>query len=265
MLPEVIGLDTARISPGVGPRGESAAHRELKRLALIWAQGRGFRIAAPEVTLATHRYRLDVAACRVDRARNTAASLSALPAITTALFECKASREDFRRDARSVVAIAARLKVLHERRARVEEELRLFYPSIRNGDSLFPEYETLDFSRPGYERYERLVAEISRLSVRLHANTKFDRLSEWSVANLRYIVAERAALDEHELPAGWGLLIREGSVLQLAIKPIWRDVPDEHRFALFQRVALAATRTVNATHAVTYDEIASARGRGNIH
>jgi len=121
---------------------------------------------------------------------------------------------------------------------------------------LFPEYETLDFSRPGYERYEAVMAEISRLSARLHANTKFDRLAEWGVANLRYIVAEPAALDAHELPAGWGLLVREGDSLQLVIKPIWRDLPDEHRFALFQRIALAATRAVNAAHGVSYEDIA---------
>jgi hypothetical protein len=48
------------------------------------------------------------------------------------------------------------------------------------------------------------------------------------------------ALEECELPAGCGLLIREGSVLELAIKLICRDVSDEHRFDLFQRIALAA-------------------------
>jgi hypothetical protein len=154
--------------------------------------------------------------------------------------------------------IVARLKALHERKARVEEELHLFYPSIRNGDSLFPEYETLDFTRPGYERYERVMMEISRLSAHLHANTKFDRLAEWGVANLRYIVAEQAALDAHELPAGWGLLLREGDTLHLAIKPIWREVGDEHRFALFQRIALAATRAVNSAHGVSYEAIAGA-------
>jgi len=247
--------DISCIPAGAARGGESAAHRELKRLSLIWAQSRGFRIAAAEVSLPSHRYRLDVAACRVERAGRADRS-KPLPALTTAIFECKASREDFRRDARSLPAIVSRLKALHERKGRVEEELRLYYPSIRNGDSLFPEYETLDFSRPGYERYERVIAEIARLSARLQTNTKFDRLAEWGVANLRYIVAEPAALEAHELPAGWGLLIREGESLQLVVKPIWRDLADEHRFALFQRIALAATRSVNAAHSVTYEEIA---------
>jgi hypothetical protein len=156
----------------------------------------------------------------------------------------------------------ARLKTLHERKSRAENELRLYYPSIRNGDSLFPEYDTLDFTRPGYERYERVVAEISRLSARLQGNTKFDRLAEWGVANLRYIVAEPAAVHGHDSPPGWGLLIRDGGSLQTAIRPIWRDVGETHRFALFQRIAVAATRAVNAAHAVTYEDIAAAGGDG---
>src|SRR6185436_16532277 len=93
-------------------------------------------------------------------------------------------------DARSIMAINERLKILHERKIRIEQELRLFYPSIRNGDSLFQEFETLDFERPGHERYRRVLDEITRLTTRLHANTKFDKLVKWGAANLFYLVAE---------------------------------------------------------------------------
>ena len=57
---------------------------------------------------------------------------------------------------------------------------------------------------------------------------------------MSFTVAQLTALEECELPAGCGLLIRESSVLELAIKLICRDVSDEHRFDLFQRIALAA-------------------------
>ena len=42
--------------------GESHAHRDLKRLALIWAQAKGFRIAAAKVSILNFRVRADVAA-----------------------------------------------------------------------------------------------------------------------------------------------------------------------------------------------------------
>ena len=95
--------------PPLTSGGESAAHRELKRLSLAWAQARGFRIAATEVSLPTHRYRLDVAACRVER-RSGSIKLSTGSPLTTAIFECKASREDYRRDARTLATIVTRLQ-----------------------------------------------------------------------------------------------------------------------------------------------------------
>lgn len=147
--------------------GESQAHRDLKRLALVWAQMNGFRIAAAEVSLPNHRVRMDVAAykpqrVRVDRRdeRITTNRIVWRQAVgVTAIFECKASKVDFTRDSRSITATLERLKMLHEKKEKVEHELRIHYPSIRNGDSLFQEFETMNFERPGYERYEKIIAK----------------------------------------------------------------------------------------------------------
>jgi hypothetical protein len=170
----------------------------------------------------------------------------------TAIFECKASAADFLRDARSMKATAERLKTFHEKKERAEQELKIHYPSIRNGDSLFQEYETLNFERPGYERYEKILREIRQLSDRLHGNTKFDRLTKYGVANLFYVVAEPAAVCAHVLPCGWGLLERTGDELVLKIKPHWHEVPEEDRLAFLHRIALAATRAVNREHGAAF-------------
>lgn len=244
-------------------QSETAAHRELKRLALAWAQAHGYRIAAAEVSLPNYRFRLDVAAYRPQRARvsvpNKAGGAQRLvwqPAVgVTAVFECKASKPDFRRDAHSLRATQERLKALHERKTRIEHELHLFYPSIRNGDSLFQEYETVNFERPGYERYQGTLDEISRLTSRLYANTKFDKLVQWSAANLFYVVAEPETVATHELPACWGLLVREGAELRVIAKPVLHEIADPERLSLLHRISLAATRAVNREHGVTFDDV----------
>ncbi|MEI9894725.1 MAG: hypothetical protein WDN28_12760 [Chthoniobacter sp.] len=247
-------------TPPPTKNGESPAHRDLKRLALIWAQTNGFRIAAAEVSLPNHRVRMDVAAYRPqrvrearrdERARRERLAWKATIGVT-AIFECKASAVDFLRDARSIQATTERLKALHEKRERAEQELRIHYPSIRNGDSLFPEYETLNFERPGYERYEKVMREIRQLSDRLHGNTKFDRLAKFGAANLFYVVAEPAAIGSHVLPCGWGLLERVGDGLALKVKPQWHEVPEDDRLVFFQRVAMAATRAVNREHGAVF-------------
>lgn len=237
--------------PRIAPvsQSESAAHRDLKRLALIWAQANGYRIAAAEVSLPNYRFRLDAAAYRPVRGAIG----------ITAVFECKASKPDFLRDARSIQVTADRLKILHARRSRIEEELLLHYPSIRCGDSLFQEYQSLDFERPGNERYQRILQDIQRLATGLHANTKFDRLVKWGAANLFWVVADPDMIAEHEMPAGWGLLLREGSGLRVAAKPTLHEVPEPERLALFHRIALAASRAVNREHGIAFADI---RGMG---
>lgn len=240
--------------------GESPAHRELKRRALLWAQTNGFRIAAAEVSLPNHRVRMDVAAYQPQRVREVrrdahrkAERLVWKTTIgATAIFECKASRTDFVRDARSMKATAERLAQLHTRRLKAEHELKIHYPSIRNGDSLFQEFETLNFERPGYERYEKILREVRMLTGRLHANTKFDRLAKYAAANLFYLVAEPGVVPASALPCGWGLLEREGDGLALRIKPHWHDVAEEDRLAFLQRIALAATRCVNREHGIAF-------------
>jgi hypothetical protein len=259
-IAEAVGSDSGgseRASLGVG---ETRAHRELKRLALRWAQTNGFRIAAAEVSLPNYRVRMDVAAYQAQRVRemrrnertNAPRVVSKARIGATAIFECKASQTDFVRDARSMKAILERLGRLQEKRVKVEEELKIHYPSIRNGDSLFQEYETLNFERPGYERYEKIIGEMRQLSARLHGNTKFDRLAKDGAANLFYIVAEPGVVPLGGLPCGWGLLEREEEALTLRIKPYWHEVAEENRLAFLQRIALAATRCVNREHDIGF-------------
>jgi hypothetical protein len=237
---------------------ETANHRELKRLALIWAHAHGYRAVAAEVTLPNYRFRLDVAAYRPDSIREphpAGGRTRQRPAIgLTAVFECKASKPDFLRDARSLSMTMDRLKVLHDRKARIEQELLIHYPSILNGDSLFQEYHSVDFQRPGHERYQRTLRDIQRLNSRLHTNTKFDRLVKWGAANLFWVVADTGIIAVHELPAGWGLLLRDGANLRVAEKPLLHEVCESERLALFHRIAQAASRAVNREHGIAFDD-----------
>jgi len=171
------------------------------------------------------------------------------------VFECKVSKVDFLRDARSLAMTSDRLKILHARRARIEEELLIHYPSISNGDSLFQEYHSVDFTRPGHERYKRTLRDIQRLQGRLHANTKLDRLVRWGAANLFWVVADPDVIAGPELPAGWGLLLRRGNGLEVEAKPLLHEVFESERLALFHRIALAAGRAVNREHGIAYDDL----------
>ena len=226
---------------------ETTRHLELKRDALAWAQHHGYRIAAAEVSVPACQMRFDVAAYRPARARRKDRS----PAVT-AIFECKQCRPDFVKDSRCANALASRLAKLHERRALYEESMRLHQPSLRNADTLFPEFDSYRFESAGYEPYDRLLREMHRLTARLHGQTKFHQLLRRRAANLHYLVMEEGVAQVHEVPPGWGLLVRIEGELRLQCEPTWHETSEEVRTALLLRIAMAGTRAVNQRHGVQF-------------
>jgi hypothetical protein len=232
-------------TPVATRRAETEAHLRLKRLALLWAQGRGYTACAAEVTLPQCRYRADVAAYRSRLREQT----------VTAIFECKQALPDLRRDNCETVTTRERLHCLRRRRDVLEKHLRVHYPTLRTGDSLFAEYDSHDFDAIGHRGYRRVLRESAALENRLFGGTKFECLVRYRCANLFFIVLPNELFRETEVPAGWGVLLELNGTLDLARKPDWHDNAAEARIRLLQRIAIAGTRQFNRTFAITRDEI----------
>jgi hypothetical protein len=226
------------------PASETPQHALLKRLALCWAQGQGFRVGATEVALPQLRVRLDAAACRPAK-RGSAALPGAGIAGVTAIFECKQGRADFLRDSRCSERIGCRLRVLHEQLALYEASMRVHLPSLRESDALFPEFDGFRFEAAGFAPYDHLRKQVRRLSGQLHAQTKFADLLRWRAAHLHYVVAEEGVACVHELPSGWGLLVRRDAELELRAPAGWRDISEENALQLLLRIAMSGTRAVH--------------------
>jgi hypothetical protein len=227
-------------------KSESEAHLQLKKLALGWARMKGFSIAAQEVSLPQFRFRLDAAAYQPvgwtgQKLRKLYAQGKPMLGATV-IFECKQARQDFLRDSQDESRTAQVLERLHERKRLYDQELGRHFPSLRNGDSLFPEFESYRIEEAGYVPYTKLLARIQTLSARLHHQTKFDKLRRWATANLHYVVAEPGVAKPHELPSGWGLLVRQENELVCTEEPLWMDVPEETRLVLLQRIAATQAR-----------------------
>jgi len=226
-------------------RGETATHVRLKRLALLWAQANGYSACAAEVSLPQCRYRADVAAYR----------LKAKAPGVTAIFECKQALPDLRRDNCSTSATRERLLTVSRRRDVLEKHLRVHYPTLRTGDSLFPEYDSHDFSAIGHRNYGRVLRELAALQNRLNGGRKFECLVRYRCANLFFLVLPDALFREPELPAGWGVLVEADGSLDLVRKPVWHDNAVESRLRFLQRVAAAGTRQFNRAFGISRDEI----------
>lgn len=215
---------------------ETAAHLELKRLALLWAQENRYPIAALEVSLPQSRYRADVAAYRPQKNGTLG---------HTAVFECKQSAPDLRRDDCRSPQTLARLESLYRRRQILEKHLRIHYPTLRTGETLFPEWDAYDFDAIEHRGYERVTRDLAALQAQLRDGRKFEKLGRYACANLFFLVVPNDLLREPEAPLGWGLLVAREGALRLHRKPVWHDSPDSIRLRVLQRIAVAGTRQFN--------------------
>ena len=225
-------------------RGESQQHTRLKHLAFIWAQAHGFSACAVEVSLPKCRYRADVAGYQFHPKQIG----------STAVFECKQALCDLQRDNCHSESARQRLEAICERRQLLEARLRTHYPTLHNGDSLFPEFDCENFSAIGHRGYARLVRELRALQNRLYDCTKFEKLIRYRCANLFFIVVPEHLFRESEVPVGWGTLIESNQTLALVRRPIWQEATPDNRIRLLQRIAIAGTRGLNRQLATTRQE-----------
>jgi len=231
--------------------GETARHSRLKRLAFLWAQAHGYSACAMEVTLPRSRYRADVAAYR-PQAKKIG---------STAIFECKQALCDLRRDNCHSNIARQRLEAICRRRQILETRLRVHYPNLRNGDSLFPEFDSHDFTAIGHRGYARVLSELKAQQNRLYDCTKFDKLTRYHRANLYFLVLPKELFRDSEVPVGWGALVESDGALTLMRRPVWQETTPENRIHFLQRVAAAGTRAFKRQLEITFDEVVAAHCR----
>ena len=108
------------------------------------------------------------------------------------------------------------------------------------------------FDHAGHAPYRNVLKELTTLSRQLHGQTKMESLMKWQASNLHYLVVERDLVQPHEIPVGWGLLVREGPRLDLSVRPEWREVEEATRLTFLHRVAVAGTKATNRESGIDY-------------
>ena len=225
-------------SPVLKRTGEAPRHLGLKALAAEWAAGQGLLFVAPEVSFPHRRFRVDVAACAPTRKVPSRKPVSHLSSVLKAavVFECKQGRGDLIRDNKRRALLSDRLKTLEARRLRLETLLHVHLPHLANGEALFPEFDSYRLREHSHAGYQKLLREIRVAKRGVVDGTKFDRLLSYRVANLHYLVAEEKLIETHEVPTGWGLLLRRGDRLELLVEPLWQTIGVEEQVIFLQRM-----------------------------
>jgi len=215
------------------PKGESAAHRHLKQLALQWAQAHGFVLGAAEVSLPRCNFRADVVAATGNIFSD---------ASRVAIFECKQSRADWLTDTTAEAEARTGARNLAQRVHDLRQLVAGHRPDLRLGESLFPEYDAYDYRGLRHDTLHMLERKLRVLQRKLLHGVKFDRLGRYTCCHLRYVVTEDQIAESHEIPVGWGWLVRRGEELELVVKPVLTECPLKTRILVLERIARAGTR-----------------------
>jgi len=223
-----------------GKRGESDKHRYLKMLAIAWAREQKFTIVAAEVSFPHRRFRFDLAAFKPKHRVPEKIDFSDTLA-TTAVFECKQSRADLIKDSKMKTATLTRLHGLYARKAKLEKLLKLHLPHLSRGEELFPEFDSFRLEDSGHKVYNGVINSIRQHQNALAYRTKFDRLLQYRMANLHYLVTEPNIVEPHEIPVGWGHLIHEDGYLQLKQQPVLQLTCTKSQVIFLQRIAMAGS------------------------
>jgi len=131
------------------------------------------------------------------------------------------------------------------------------YPNSRITDSLFPEFNSHDFTAIGHRGYARMLRELNTLQNRLYGCTKFEKLIRYRCANLFFLILPSELFRDSKIPIGWGALVESDGAL--VRKPIWHETTAEDRIRLLHRIAAAGAR--NRQWEITFDDIAAGRSR----
>lgn len=234
-----------RTAPGC----ETAAHLRLKRLAFDWARANGLPMAGFEVRVPRSGYRADVAA--VSRHPTGEQGLAAV-------FECKQARSDFLRDEADEPAVKARCAELVERVQQLRALIGLHRPDLRRGEALFPEFDDYDFRGLRHDTLAQVERELEIAQEKAVRCVKFARLKRYHAADYLYLVTEPGLIAAHEVPMGWGWLVRAGEALELRLRPVRHSTSPATRLAWLETLAVAGCR---AHRALNLQQSAGA-GRG---
>jgi hypothetical protein len=215
-------------------RGETQAHRELKRLAFEWAQSNGWPIAGCEVRVPRSGYRADVAA--MSRTPLNEGGM-------VALFECKQCRSDLIRDHADEPAVRIRSVELAARVTGLRALIAVHRPDLRRGVSLFAEYDEYDLAGLRHDTLHALERELAQLQSKLANCVKFARLSRYHAADHLYLVTEPEINEAGEVPVGWGWLVRKGESLVLRQAPVRHRTSTELRALWLEALAVAGARS----------------------
>lgn len=221
----------------------------LRRALVAWTlrqKPSGIGVMVPTRFL---KYQADVAAFWSAQGRNRT-----LVPVKTVIIECRDNRDDCWPDCSKRDEILSSLMAKKDEKRSYETEIRHSEPHLRDGDNLFNEFESWNYSASKNRNYAKCLKSIEGLEHAIYKGSRFERIMRANVANELYLAVPAGTVHADELADGWGLLFIHNDLSVEIAKPAeLRDCPESRKMHLVQNIASSCLPSMIHSHGVRLD------------
>jgi len=224
------------------PANESAVlnRQKMKRAALAFLASLNPSGAALDVSVSGLRAKAAAAAFWLEGGEVVRTAAAEIRIADDAAIETAGNAEQF-----------AQLKLARQEREMLEQEIRRREPELRDGSTLFCEFEQWNYNDSSNPAYRQCLRRIRKLEHAVFHGSRLERFRSAGVASELYLIVPENSVSPEALADGWGLVyIRPDLTCQLIRKPERCDVPAEKRTRLALNISAAGMADILFSHGV---------------
>ena len=214
--------------------------REMKRAILAWLIPEKPSGMALNVPTRVSKYCADIAAFWSSPAKKRL-----MAPTKTLIVEIRKSREQCWPDCARQEELLPLLRKTKEEKASIEAILRREEPELKDGDTLFPEFESWNYKLTKKRKYHKCLKQLEEIEHALYKGSRFEQIRRAHVADYLYLAVPTGTVQPDELADGWGLININPDMTTEVVKEAdkW-DCPDQNKLHLIQHIAAGCKKSL---------------------
>ena len=163
----------------------------------------------------------------------------------TVIVEIRRNREQCWPDCSRQEELLPLLREKKNEKASLEAMLRKTEPELKDGDTLFPEFENWNYKLTKNRAYHKCLKQLEEIEHALYKGSRFEQIRRAYVADYLYLAVPTGTVAPEELADGWGLInINPDMTAELVKKAEKWDCPERNKLHLIQHIAAACRKSL---------------------
>ena len=213
---------------------------DMKRAVLAWLVPQKPSGMALNVPTRVSKYCADIAAFW-----SSPAVKRLMAPDKTMIVEVRRNREQCWPDCSRQEELLPMLREKKDEKASIEAMLRKTEPELKEGDTLFPEFESWNYKQTKNRTYHKCLKQLEEIEHALYKGSRFEQIRRAHVADYLYLAVPAGTVSPNEMADGWGLVnIKPDMSIELVKEADRWDCPDRNKLHLIQHIAAACRKSL---------------------